>query len=716
MASLILIWAVQACLILRWTLNRAALPEPQAQLILYIFFTIFIGIGAYCPRKGKIFEDKSLLVTDGVVTFLWLCSLWQMTLYPSRPWLAQGAYFVLMALAIILKLFWIPLKLQAKKTFAAVTAWASTPRGRWWVDILPAIFIFLVIFIPDPESVVGWFYFGEQFHQWDGNFMGVDLGLFHGLLPDVDIMSTYGFGLPVFIAGWMKLFGGLSYVNAVKGLFWTGIIYYVLWYFLLRQWYKSALLALAAIALGLRMQMFDQAVVPMTWVQAPASIVRYVFDIFFFWALYGHIKTQRKIFLGLAAVAASLGMWHMMSTGTVLLVTLVCYVCMHLVIPAIRPHLFKSWRDYLIVAGMVAAVPLLLLFWTWLVVKNHAFTHTFWSNVTEYNNFFYNNVTTQRVTEALGRKEFLYMAVGLLFPVLYIGSTLYASTLLYFRKAEHNFVFPAILGLYGFFLHAYYILVATKYSTVGLPAVFLAFFWADYIAVNRFPQWQGKLRWSLLGVSLFCLLTAHMFTGYPNLLNFSRNPIIDPLVAQRVGRDSPYFNQLYVDFPESLKLPVNSLGERDEGLKFERDFKTDKEMMDYYYKDTDFSKDVQLIQSLTTPDERVPLLSSFEVLMLMEADRRPFFYYFPFLNSHPMRMRNFMVTLVISKDELARLIADMEREKPKYLFMERIFLTPQVPSWYGYDFDDLIIMLRYVFSRYEPVQAGQYLVAMKRRV
>ena len=110
-----------------------------------------------------------------------------------------------------------------------------------------------------------------------------------------------------------------------------------------------------------------------------------------------------------------------------------------------------------------------------------------------------------------------------------------------------------------------------------------------------------------------------MFTGYPNLLNFSRNPIIDPLVAQRVGHDSPYFNQLYADFPESLKLPLNSLGQKDEGLKFEKDFNTHQQLIDYYKKETDFSSDAGLIQRLTPAGSRVALLSSFEVMILDQA-------------------------------------------------------------------------------------------------
>jgi hypothetical protein len=46
--------------------------------------------------------------------------------------------------------------------------------------------------------------------------------------------------------------------------------------------------------------------------------------------------------------------------------------------------------------------------------------------------------------------------------------------------------------------------------------------------------------------------------------------------------------------------------------------------------------------------------------------------------------------------------------------MERIFLTPQVPQWYGLKYEDLIDIIRYVLSHYQVVDRGEYLVALKR--
>jgi hypothetical protein len=224
------------------------------------------------------------------------------------------------------------------------------------------------------------------------------------------------------------------------------------------------------------------------------------------------------------------------------------------------------------------------------------------------------------------------------------------------------------------------------------------------------------MAWGLVVIALYCLMTDRLFAGYPNLLNFSRNPIVDSRTEFRVGPQLvPYFHQLLAGFPEAFKLPFNSLGEKDERLKFEQDFANQEELKKYYAAQTALPEDTELIRRLTSAGDRVAVLSSFEVMLLKNADRKPFFYYFPLLNSRPLTVRNFMVTELLSYPQLQKLLDQLEAQKPPYIFMERIFLTPQVPQAYFYDFPDLIALIRYCLSNYEPAEVGKYLVAMKRK-
>jgi hypothetical protein len=257
---------------------------------------------------------------------------------------------------------------------------------------------------------------------------------------------------------------------------------------------------------------------------------------------------------------------------------------------------------------------------------------------------------------------------------------------------------------------------ASQWYSIGLPAIFLLFYWLSRILEKVPSHWRQRVAWGLVMASLFCLVTDRLFAGYPDLLNISRNPIVDSRTYFCVGpHRAPYFNQLLADFPEAYKLPLNSIGEKDEGLKFEKDFADQEALKTYYTQQTTWPEDSALIRRLTPEGSRVALISSFEVLHLKEADRKPFFYYFPLINSRPMTVRNFMVTELLSYPQIQKVVDQLENEKPPYIFMERIFLTSQVPQAYFYEFPDLIALLRYVLSNYEPDQVGKYLVAMKRK-
>ena len=176
----------------------------------------------------------------------------------------------------------------------------------------------------------------------------------------------------------------------------------------------------------------------------------------------------------------------------------------------------------------------------------------------------------------------------------------------------------------------------------------------------------------------------------------------------------PYFNHLFRDFEPQLKLPVNSLGGTKEELLAESDFADDAALVHYYRKNSRFTKDAALIASLTARSDEVPLISSFEVAMFMQADRKPFFYYFPLLISRPMTMRCFSACSIYTTDQLARTINKFEEEKPPYVFMERIYMAHEIPQAYVFRFPSLIPLVNYVRSHYTPVAQGEYLVALKR--
>jgi len=209
-------------------------------------------------------------------------------------------------------------------------------------------------------------------------------------------------------------------------------------------------------------------------------------------------------------------------------------------------------------------------------------------------------------------------------------------------------------------------------------------------------------------------LTNQMYLAYPNILNLSSHPLTDVTVAQPLPDGRPYFNHLFRNFNPDLKLPFNSLGSTQEEFLGESDFPNDQALIDYYRKNSSFTKDADMIASLTAHSQEVPLISSFETEILMQAKRKTFFYYFPLIISRPMTMRSFEVCSLYTSDQLAKTLDKFEKEKPPYVFLERIYMVSQVPKSFLFEYPSLIPLINYVRTHYVPVQDGEYLVALKR--
>lgn len=588
-------------------------------------------------------------------------------------------------------------------------------KKRQWVGAgLGCLFIFLVIYMPDLQAVVAMMYMGDYFHNWDASLLGGVYAITQGLIPCIDVNITYGLGASVMIAKMLNLTGGFDYTKIISIVMWIGIIYFVLWFLLLRRFLASTLLAFAAIVFAMRMHMFTQMIDPFIWVQIVSSVFRYCFDIGVFWMLWMHIQTRRTFFLAAGAFFVSLGLYHMLQTGIYMFLVFGLYTCVSAFVPCLGGRRdFKIWRDHALMIGSVFVWTGLWFYWS---VGTHLFEGLFLKNLTGYGSYFIKGAFEGPLTVPLSSNNPVSSIGGLLYPVFCLASFLYVAGEVIVGKARGRDVFAGLLALYGLEGHSYYMLMVTQWYTMGISGVFLLFYWITKVLENVPVHWRKPITWGLVAASIFCLVTNRWFIGYPNLLNFSRNPIVDTRVAFRVGPHLiPYFHQLYADFPESIKLPVNSLGEKDEQLKFEKDFPDDDALKTYYTQQTAWPEDTALIRRLTPEGGKAAVLSSFEILLLQKADRKPFFYYFPLINSRPLTVRNFMVTCLFAYPQIQKTLDQLEFQKPPYIFMERVFLTPQVPQVYVYEYDDLIILLRYVFANYEPYEVGKYLVAMKRR-
>lgn len=742
LSFVVLLESVQVLLAVKWILNSIplksalaaqVLPEwmhlvrPEREMLLFHVFiatavilqvVTFWFLRTHLNSADFLKRLKVFAWVEGIIVFLLLDASYKMIIYDYQPQLAQGAFQILMVIAAVNKIFWGFIRSTLTVIDQFLTDERNSRALRRICDIAFGLLVVAIIFIPNPEAVVARMFIGEQFHHNDSFVFGPAWAYLSGCVLDVDVITQYGLGMPVIIGLLTKILGGFSYLNVFLVMVWMGIVYYLLCFLFLRMWTKSPVLALAAILFAIKTQMFHTGVFPLVFTYGSATVIRYFFDIFFIYAIWSHIQSGRGLWLSLAAVTCGIALFHITAEGIYLTATFCFYLLINVLGSRWRKEIFPSPFKLLPAVGyaiLAFSTAVLLLF---LTVGKHVFTSEFWSNTGEFIEYFLSGFGLTPIFESLQNRLYLASLVGFFIPLVYVLTLILVAGLVYFRKIERQHLFVVVLCVYGLGLYHYYIArsAVTSYYAVAIPYVFILAFWAKEW-LSRVPKRKAqKIALGLLAVSAFSLATTHDFVAYPNIFNLSRNPMVDPVVVQRLPNSRmSYFNHLFIQYPDAYKFPLNSLGESNEDIRVHTDFSSDDELIQYYRREFDFTDDAKLIADLTPPGSRVPVLSSFEIKMLAQADRKPFFYYFPMVISRPLHMRMFVVNSVYTTDQLKKTIDQFETAKPEYVFMEKIFLNNVVPQAYFHDSPGFMPILDYVQKNYAPSAYGKFLVAMKRR-
>lgn len=543
--------------------------------------------------------------------------------------------------------------------------------------------------------------------------MGPAWGYMSGQALDVDIISEYGIGIVVTISRLAQFFGGFSYEHVMSVMVLGTILYYIGWYMLIRRWFGSLLLALAAILLGIKWQMFHPGVYPFVFTYASATPMRFVYDVIYFWCLWMHLQTGRKSWLMGAGAACGFGIYYMTSEGIYGTASFGAYILLLLASTNWRQYFRLRLRDACLIF-LPFGVALFLLA---LTLGPHIASAQFWNNIGEFINYFLSGFGLEPMYKTLLDHKYLESLMGFVLPMGYLLSLLILLSRVFLNFSLKEEWLAIVLCFYGLGTYHYYIArsTGTSYYAMILPFVFVLGFWIK-MAINTLKENRRMpVRLILLGAVTWALITNHMFLAYPNILNLSSHPLTDPKVALTLPDGNPYFNHLFRNFNPALKLSINSLGGTQEEMLAEGDFADDNDLVDYYEKHSHFTRDVQLISSLTAHSEEVPLISSFETRILMLAHRKTFFYYFPLLISRPMTMHSFEVCSLYTTEQLAKTLNKFERVKPRYVFMERIFMVNEVPQAFLFQYPSLIPLINYVRTHYELVAQGEYLVALRRK-
>ncbi|MBI4309929.1 MAG: hypothetical protein HY591_06320 [Candidatus Omnitrophica bacterium] len=694
--------------------------KPAHELPVYILM-IAAAVAAQAwwlvwGRKRRM--DCGFVLSETVLTALQLCALWQMLIYSHRPQLAQYALNVLLMLSVLNKIFWPQVRRFMSACLYAFTNPVWIMALRPWADAACAVFIAALIYVPDPEAAVAKMFMGEHFHHYDMMVVAPAFACLKGLLLYIDTFTTYGFGMPFIVAWLAERVGGFSDLTVFKMIVVLCMAAYVSYYIFLRYLFKSVVLSMAAIFMGIKWQMFYTFAYPMTFTYANSTALRFGTDSLFLLMIILHMRAHRRGFLWMAAACAGFAAFFIISTGVDLIFAFWAYLTLHLIVKEYRPYVVGQKLNLWKVAGLYAA-PLVCAFAFYAsVAGQYAFGKLFWHNMSEAQRLFLDGFVYSPYFNGWRHGEYLNDWMGLALPTVLLGTMVFIVINALTGRGRYEAMFFLVMSVYGYSMYAHFaaLCVGNNYYMRALPFVFVCFYWIKQ-GIDRLPEaWRPRAALGVLALSAFALFSNHNYISHPNIFNFSRNPMVDPLVAEPLPDGRPYFFHQEAT-TESFLLPVNSLGEKDQGFVYEYQFPDHESLKAYYRKESDFSREGNFIAGLTSPDEPVALLCSYDWRILHAANRKPLFYTTPMFGNRPLRARTLADSSIYHKDFLKRELDLLETRKPGLIFIQKIYLTTTDPKEYFKDANTkgLIFLLDYIRRHYEPFKEDGHLAALKRK-
>ena len=536
------------------------------------------------------------------------------------------------------------------------------------LDVVFPLFVTSLIFVPDLTKVLARMFVRDQFYHLDSFLMAPGWAHLSGVVLNKDVTSEYSVVMPIAVSHLAQWIGGFNYHNVVVILIGVSIAYFIGLYFFLRRWLGSALIAAFGTLLAIKLQMFHWGVSPLVWQFPSATVIRYVFDLPVLWLLWQHCRTGQRNYLWAAACVCGVSWAYMFDTGVYLVFAFYVYLLSSLFISEEGWKSVKNLKTLGSWAGLFAFpffVGFLILF---CFQGPSVLSREFWGNAGEFAGLFLRGWGSLPMYDGLKDRQFFAFVMGFVIPVVYIGTMIFVGTLCFLRQIDRKNIFAVVVCVYGLGLYHYFInrSAVSSYYAVGIPFVAVICYWFQIFSATFDRRVTNSIRLIALSVMVPALMTGYFMIYYPNVFNLAGDQ------------------------------------------QWEQEIQ-------FYKKEFDLSRDAQLISRLTRADERVAVISSFETKLLMEAKRKPFYYYFPLVESNHMRMASFRGTYLHTHARMQKTLDQMETEKPTYVFIEQKLFKRHIRPEYFETFQTLEMLVGYLGEHYQPVEDGLFLVALKRK-
>jgi hypothetical protein len=536
-----------------------------------------------------------------------------------------------------------------------VTEEGQTKKFKLW-EICIFVGIIFIIFIPDANKVLA--RITDFVYHLDSAFTAPGWAIKSGLKLNIDVTSEYSVTVPAVFTGVLNNFGHFDYVGIITLLMILGCVYFCAFYIFIRQWTGQVSAAISGVIIGISVQMFHPGVFPIVWQFPSATVLRFFWDMPVLILLAAHARRGQMSYLWGASILTGVSLAWMVDTGMYLFLGLAVYAVM----------LFIRRKEY--AEGKLSTLlPLLIAPWITAFIilallGGAVVQSSYWHNAFEFAGLFLQGWGALPMTNSLKDHRYIAFSFGLLIPIIYVWTLLVVATSYFLKQTGRLHAIACVLCIYGLGLYHYYVVRSgpTSYAVVCLPLIVLVVW-----GFSQMRRVSSAFRFGIRAVAgsllLYYLMSSPLVRDYPALWN-----------------------------PKARIATVKN-----------------------WEYDQTFSKDAALISRLTAPKDKVPFLGSFETKILMEAKRKPFFYYFPIFQSDAMHMLQFRGTYLHTVGRMKKTLEQFETSKPAYVFVEKKLFAGQIPAPYYQHFQTLTILMAYLHEHYDPLEQGEYIVALKRK-